>query len=229
MAEKVGIIAGATAPRSKLFYKDGANWVKVPGIDSFSLAKGEAASESYDTWDGTLSVLGNTPIGDVTFNVGSYLPNHKAWKDLDARKKNSQNVQVRVETPEREIFTSDTDARIAIATDGSVTFSGSGEGSKSGDLKDVTAGHAFKIGSKIFNIDSFTDATTPVVKTEAIATAQAAAAYKVVMPALRWEFTAGIKQIGGAELSDGTLGSSLILTPISETNIAKAVPTATDA
>ena len=218
MAERTGILTGRTGRRATVWYNDGSAWKGIPGIGSFSLAVGEASSDSYTAFEGSFSEVGEAPIGDATFSVDSYMPNHPAWKFLDKQWRAGEAVQVRVETVERTIFAAAAAAKVAIAkTSGEVTFSGTGSGKEAEDLTDAARGMAFKIGTALHTIVSISDADTPVFVCEGPAAAVPATTYSVVVPRLRWAFTGSIKQMAGAEVGqDSAVSSQLIITPTSQ-------------
>ena len=217
MAEKRGGIAGRVGRRVSVgvnYPKKGSDYIEVPGISNFSIGQGEASSDTISAFEGSFAVLGETPIGDVNFTVVSYVPNHVAWIYIQEAKLAGDNMNFRIETPEREVLAEASGATIAIAKDGACTFV---KQPAAFTGTQVQRGMAIKIGTDYYTISTISDddtATVTINPQDNPKTAVGATMYSVVLPKLRWEFAAGIKQSAGAEGGVETaIGSTLIVTP----------------
>ena len=104
--DRQGALAGSTGSRCRVFYQSGADWHEVPGVGSFELAPSTRSSTTYSAFEGAFSTTGALEIGAATFEVASYLPNHRAWAYLDSRFNDNDNVQLRVETNKVSVFNS---------------------------------------------------------------------------------------------------------------------------
>lgn len=220
MAEKRGGLAGRVGRRVTVEYsKNGTEWNEIPGLSNFNIAEGEAPSDTTAAFEGSFSTLGEAPIGDVTFTVVSYLPNHQAWRDIKAAKDNGDNLQFRITTPERTVFGPTTGGNTAAVADtGIVTIAGDDEAWE-GSI--IQRGMALEIGNAkytIASIDLAADGSLNEVKVnedDRPGSDVAAGVYSVLLPSLRWgPFAAGIKQTGASEGGvDTAIGSNLVVTP----------------
>ena len=229
MVEKRGGLAGRSGRRCVVSYNDpsaGAAYIEVPGISNFSIGVGEAPSDTTAAFEGSYSVLGEPPIGDVNFTVVSYLPNHKAWQDIDRAFGDGSTFNWRIDTPVRAILaetTGDNKASIAANT-GQLTIAG--DMAPWLDAR-IQRGMSLIIGDTKYTIRSIgvNDAGTALVPAETIvdpAAAVAASLYAIELPALRWSFAGGVKQSGSVDGGvDTAIGSTLVVTP----SVRIALPT----
>ena len=231
MAEKRGGLTGRTGRRvivevSKDGFatevditKPGGNSFEVPGINSFAIGTGEAPSDTTPSFEGSFTTLGEAPVGDVNFAVVSYIPNHPAWAVIEKAHEDSQILRWKIKTPPKVIYgPSVAGVTAAIKITGEVTLVGDGV-----DLTDQTVqrGMVLKVGGKLYTIVSVDGAAggkmyvIPVIPVDPVA-AIAAAVYSILIPALLWEFSGGVKQTGGSEGGvDSAIGSTLVVTPTS--------------
>ena len=217
MADRQGVLAGRTGKGTRSWYvDDDGDWNEIPGLDNFSVAATEPTATTYTAFEGSFAEVGNAEVGDASWDIVSFTPHHPAWKYMERKRKSQDNVQFRIETDEVNKFQPSSTATVAIATDGTVTFGGTGLGSQVTDLKDVARGLCFKIGTNLHTIVSISDDTTPVFIVEAPASAVSAASYSVVFPILRWSFTGIVKTPFETSITqDAPLSSRLVVTPTS--------------
>jgi len=223
--DRRGQLAGTTGAATRVYYNDGGTFYELQGIGQMEIGVGQAQSNTYPAFEGSFSNVGAEEIGQVTFEIASYQPNHPSWKWMEAQRAAGNDVQLRAETPEQVIFTASKKAMIAIASEtGAVTFSGTESGSKAEDLDTVARGHVFKIGSNLYTIRSISDDATPKFVCEAPAANVVAATYSVLQPILQWRITGGIATSGGATLAqDAAVTSQLIIQPRSRVPLAQMV------
>ena len=226
MAEKRGGLVGRVGRRLVVEYQRSGVWAEVPGISSFSIGVGEAPTDTTSAFEGSFAVIGEAPIGDVTFTLASYIPNHQAWIDIDNALDNGDSLGWRITTPEREVLaTTPNGTTAAIAKDATaVTFA------KQPDAwtnKTIQRGMALVVGTTYYTIASISDddtATVAINRADAPGSAVSASVYKVVLPSLRWTFQAGIKQAGSTEGGvDTAIGGTLVVTPDSRISLPTIV------
>jgi len=215
MADRRGRLAGTTAAAARIYYNDDGEWKELPGIGQMELTPDSSQSSTYSAFEGAFAVSGTPEIGQATFEINSLMPHHPGWKFMEAARQAKRDVQLRAETPNTVIFTADKKAMVAIAkAGGAVTFSGSGSGSAATDLEAAARGHCFRIGAKLYTIESISDADTPVFACEPPAADVAAATYSVVWPIMRWSISGGIATYGGATLAeDAATSGQMVIQP----------------
>ena len=233
MAEKRGGLAGRVGRRVNVSYnypKQGSVYYEIPGIANFSIGQGEAASDTISAFEGSFTILGEAPIGDVNFSVVSYLPNHRAWADIEAAFAAGDPLNWRILTPERTVLAqtaSGLTAAIAQTT-GIVTFAGDivpilGATVQRG-MSLVVGGTKYSIRSININTAGTALETGGFVVDPPPASAVAAGVYSFLMPSLRWAFNGGIKQTGSVEGGVETaIGSTLVVTPTSRISLPTVV------
>ena len=200
--DRQGALAGSTGSRCRVFYQDG-EWKEVPGIGSFELAPSTRTSTTYSAFEGAFSTTGAQEIGAATFEVASFLPNHRAWAYLDKQFRANDNVQLRVETTKTDVFISG-DGTVAIDTSGVCTFSNG----VVDQMSNVARGHQILSGTRAFTIESITDATPPVFTVKPDGSALAAAKFSVIMPIIRWQITGKLSSSGGSSVSEDAVNSA---------------------
>ena len=223
MAEKRGGLTGRTGRRVVVK----ANGKEVPGISNFSIAVGEAPTDTTAAFEGSFTTVGEAPIGDVTFTVVSYLPNHGTWKSILKAQDDGDIVAFVVETPERQVFPGGTGLSTsghtaAVAKTGVVTLANSADnmsGKEPFEGDAVQRGMVLQVGETgdKLTIESITlDAAGSLerVEVEAVAKDVSAGEFRVLIPKLQWSFNAQVKQSGSVEGGvDTAIGSSLVVTP----------------
>lgn len=211
--ERQGALAGSTGSRCRIFYQDGSKWNEIPGIGSFELAPSTRTSTTYTAFEGAFSTTGALEIGAATFEVASYLPNHRSWVYLDNQFNDNSPVQLRVETKANIVFNSGagefelTDANKAT---GLLTIAKS----VTDQMNDVARGHQIVYGTagseKRVTIQAISDDDTPkfyidpLDPTAAIGKTQ----FRVEMPILRWLITGKLSSNGGSSISEDAVNSS---------------------
>ena len=214
MAERQGVLAGRTGKGTRTYFFDDGKFKEMPGLDNFSITANEPTATTYTAFEGSFAEVGSAEVGDATWDIVSFMPHHPAWKSMELKRVSQDSVQFRVEVDEVAKFSPATAATVALGTDGSVTFAGNGNGSKSGDLKEVARGMCFKIDGSLYTIESVSDDTIPVFLVEPPASAVSADAYSVVYPILRWEFSGIVKTPFGAEITrEAPISSRFVITP----------------
>ena len=139
MAEKRGGITGRTGRRMVVQVStDGfatavdptkpmGNSFEVPGLSNFNIGVGEAPTDTTSAFEGSFTTIGEPPVGDVNFTVVSYLPNHPAWKKIEAAHAKGDTLAWKIKTQVRNIYGPSAAAvTAAIAVTGEVTLVGSG-------------------------------------------------------------------------------------------------------
>ena len=233
MAEKRGGLAGRVGRRVNVSYNypsKGAEYSEIPGIANFSIGQGEAASDTISAFEGSFTILGEAPIGDVNFTVVSYLPNHRAWADIEEAFAAGDPLNWRIVTPERIVLAQTPMAVTAaiVAVTGVVNFVGDitpilGATVQRG-MSLVVAGKKYTI--RKIDIAAAGDALVVggFVVDPAPAAAVAAAPYSFLLPSLQWQFNGGVKQTGSVEGGVETaIGSTLIVTPTSRIGLPTVV------
>jgi len=214
VADRQGVLAGRTGKGTRTNYFDSGTWKEVPGLDNFSVAANEPTATTYNSFEGSFAEVGNAEVGDASWDIVSFMPHHPAFKHMEEKRVSQDSVQFRVETAEVTKFQPSSGATVALGTDGSVTFAGTGLGSKAVDLGEVARGMCFKIGGSLYTIESISDDTTPVFVVEAPAAAVTADGYEVVYPILRWEFSGIVKTPFSMEITrESPISSRLVVTP----------------
>ena len=229
MAEKRGGLTGRTGRRVIVEVStDGfatavnpakplGNSFEVPGISNFNIGVGEAPSDTTPSFEGSFTTIGEPPVGDVSFTVVSYLPNHPAWKRIEAAHLQGDTLAWKIRTQEKNIFGPSAAAvTAAIAATGLVTLVGAGLVLSAAT---VQRGMALEIGGSKYTVVSVNvDEDVPANDKMYVDhdTVVGAGVYSVLIPALQWSFDGGVKQTGAAEGGvDSAIGSSLIVTPSS--------------
>ena len=226
MADRQGSLAGTTGSRCRIFYKDGASTYEVPGIGSVDFAPSTRASTTYTAFEGAFSTTGALEIGTVTFEVASFLPNHRAWKFLDKQFNNNDNVQLIVETNANSVFSSGTATAAVATTTGLVTFAPT---NVVDSMNDVARGHQLIVGDTRLTIESITDDTIPKFYVTPPASNVSAGTFSVVTPILRWLVTGKLSSHGGASIAEDAANSSqFIVAPSGRVPLPKAVDSHTE-
>ena len=222
--DRQGALSGQTGSRCRIFYQEGADWHEVPGIGSFDLAPSTRTSTTYSAFEGAFSTTGALEIGAATFEVASYLPNHRAWKYLDGKFASNDNVQLRVETNQNNVFNGG-EATIAIASaTGLVTFAPA----ETVDLmSDVARGHQFVTAGGRYTIEAIAeDKKFYVTKPDSNVSATK---FEVVFPILRWLVTGKLSSAGGSSVSEDAANSSqFIVAPSGRVPLPTPVATHTE-
>ena len=236
MAEKRGGLTGRTGRRVIVeVSKDGfataasptkplGNSFEVPGISNFNIGVGEAPTDTTPAFEGSFTTIGEPPVGDVNFTVVSYMPNHPAWKIIEDAHVRGESLAWKIKTQPRDIYgPSAGNVTAAIKATGEVTLTAGGVDLTAG----VQRGMALKIGNDYYTIVSVdVDEATPANNKMWVSHAAVIGAgiYSILIPALQWEFTAGVKQVGSVEGGvDTAIGSSLIVTPSSRIPVPKII------
>ena len=207
--ERQGALSGSTGSRTRIFYQSGSNWREVPGINSFDLAPSTRTATSYSSFEGTFAGVGTLEVGQATFEVGSYVPGHRAWTFLDNAFNENENVSLRVETNKSEVFDSGT-ATVAIAQNtGACTFAPT----NTVDLmSSVARGHQMVVGTTRYTIEAVSEDDEFYVTPPT--SAVTASTFKVEQPILRWLITGKLSSSGGASISeDAATSSQFIIQP----------------
>lgn len=219
--ERQGALAGSTGSRCRIFYIDGSNWNEVPGIGSVDFAPSTRSTATYSAFEGAFSTTGALEIGAVTFEVASFLPNHPAWKFLDSKFNNNDNIQLRVETNENDVFNSG-DGTVSIATNtGLCTFAG---GLDVASMSDVARGHQIVTGTDRHTITKISNESPSKFYVEPPASAVNATKFRVVFPILQWLVTGKLSSSGGASIAEDAANSSqFIVQPSGRVQLPTAV------
>lgn len=226
MAENQGNLAGTTGQGCRVFYNDAGTFKEIQGIGQMQIAVGQAATNTYNAFEGSFATVGDEEIAPVTFEVGSIAPNHPSWLWLDRQRDQKKDVTLYAETKESLILTADADTTLEIAADGAVTLAAGTTKKKT--VQDVAArGHCFKIGNTLYTIRSISDDAAEGDIDIEVNHSQAVAATKpftIVQPIIRWIITGGIAQMGGATVSrDAAVTSQLVIQPRSRVPLGTVV------
>lgn len=206
--DRQGALAGTTGSRCRVFYQDGSKQYEIPGVGSVDFAPSTRASTTYSAFEGAFSTTGALEIGAVTFEIASFLPNHRAWKYLDERFSNNNNVQLRVETNANSVFNSGTATAAVAQNTGLVTFAPT----NTVDLmSDVARGQQMVIGTDRFTIEAISDETVPKFYVTPPASGVSAGTFSVETPILRWLITGKLSSHGGASIAEDAANSSQIV------------------
>ena len=206
--DRQGSLAGTTGSRCRVFYQDGSNNYEIPGVGSVDFAPSTRAASTFAAFEGSFGVTGSLEIGAVTFEIASFLPNHRAWKYLDAQFNSNNNVQLRVETNANNVFNSG--AATAAISDankdtGLVTFAPTNAVELMGD---VARGHQMVIGTNRLTIEAISDETVPKFYVSPPGSAITAGTFTVQTPILRWLITGKLSSHGGASIAEDAANSS---------------------
>ena len=228
--DRQGSLAGTTGSRCRVYYQDGATWNEVPGVGSVDFAPSTRASTTYSAFEGAFSTTGALEIGSVTFEVASFLPNHRAWKYLDAQFNDNNNVQLRVETNANSVFNSGTATAAVAQSTGLVTFAPT---ETVGLMSDVARGHQMTIGTggsaQRLTIEAISDEETPKFYVTPPSSGVSAAAFTVQTPILQWLITGKLSSHGGASIAEDAANSSqFIVQPTGRVPLPTAITTHTN-
>ena len=223
MADRQGVMAGTTGANARTFYNDGSNWLEVQGLGQMDISPPTAQSNTFSGFEGSFSVPGEREIGQVTYEVASFAPNHRSWRHLRGLYDDGNDVTLRTETREIDIATPG-NTTAAIATTGVVTLAA---GLTIADIPGLARGHVFVLGNKTYTVESISDDDTPVITVyddatgEAPATAVAATRIaKIIQPILRWIIAGSITTFPVGRLArDSAVTSQLIIQPRTEISI----------
>lgn len=222
--EKQGSLSGATGSRCRVFYQDGGDWKEIPGVNGVDVAPSTRTATTFTAFEGSFSSTGPLDIGAVTFAVSSYLPQHRAWRHLDAKFNANDNVQLRVETNKNVVFNGG-DATIAIASDsGLVTFAPT----NTVDLmSDVARGHQFVAGTNRYTIEAISEDNKFYVLNPA--SNVSAVKFTVEMPILQWLITGKLSSNGGSSISeDAATSSEFIIQPSGRVPLPRVISAHTE-
>ena len=237
MAEKRGGLVGRIGRRTTVeISADGSTYKELPGVSAISIAQGEASSSTTPAFEGEATVVGAAEVGDVTLTISSYIPNHPAWKLVNDARDNGTNLSVRVTTPEKTIFDAGTNSdTVDVTTAGAVTLNTTAN-KQHADFKspsiqrghvmviDPNANTPIKATIESITLDTSGDLDDVTVDADAIATAVDDKTYKITEPALRWSFSAGVKNPGGTEIgSESPVSSSVVMTPTAAVGLPSIV------
>ena len=201
----------------------GSNWREMLNVASLQTEIAEKQTTTVSSLR-TIRAYTTEPtdIGDATFELSAYLPHTRFAADMVASRQLGSSVSFRVTTLERAIYgkRASTPATAAIATTGVVTLAGDNPANFAKDDR-IAPGSALKIGGKYYIIDSIDvteagalDGADALKVYPAPNPAVAAAAYDVVTPSLRAEFTGEVKNFGASTgQRDGAYSTQLIVTP----------------
>ena len=240
MPEKRGGLAGTNARGAVLSVtRDGTNYIEVPGISTASYTPGEAPSDTTVAWEGTRTSTGVAPVGNISFNVISYLQLHEAWQILRAAKTSGDPVSIRLDFPTRPAYgPSPSGTTVALAQTSvtaqqeggiPVTFANQPEQWRSAIIQRGMTLSITGTDPK-YIIRSISDANPAVVTVDpapapntrpAVTSnnwpAVAAATYSVALSGLRYPLAATVSQLGGVEAgTEADISSTLVLTPLSD-------------
>ena len=165
---------------------DGADWAELPYVGDISVSGGEAPETDIVTLRAIGKIAGRTRPPTLSVQIPSLFPNHPAVKVVRLAQSGGDPIQIRLTTPERELFAAAADVMAAIAADGEVTFSGSGTKPNFKEGSPFGVGYVIRIGSNSHTISTISESTdgtiTVTVDTRAVV---AAAQFSIVAPSLR--------------------------------------------
>ena len=221
MADRQGTVAGTTGRNARVYYNDGTNYKELQGIGNFEVGDGNVQSNTYNAFEGSFSETGTEEVGPVTFQVTSFMPAHPSWQFMQTQANAGNTVELRVESREKQIAGG---LRAGIATTGVVTFNPAWA-TQTAVPAGVAKGHALKIGSALYIIESISDADAPVVRVSpAPGSAVAQAAATIVFPILRWLITGSISQMPKGSLeADAALTGTFVVQPAARVQLATPV------
>lgn len=216
MSEVIGLIP-ASGAELQVYDSDNSKWVTLPGASGFTSSGGEASETDIETFAGSGKITGVPSVASVSINVAAHIPYTSLANKL-ATNQGQDLHSFRVRTKARVVSKKVTGKQVAIATDGSVTFSGTGQ---SGGKVDNATTFPNKVvlqldtgtPKKFFVIDSIAEDGAMTVE-EAPASAVTAQEYELKVPALKRDFQATVRAFGNDTLDAGSaLQTTLELTP----------------
>ena len=123
----MGLIAhGSELAKVEYSNDNGANWIRIPGCNSYAETGGEAPERDVVAFEGSSKLSGATRVPSVDVN-GIYTPLHPAWRQMRALMISKESALFRLVTKERVSWKANANVEAAIDAGGVVAFSGAGE------------------------------------------------------------------------------------------------------
>lgn len=249
MPEKRGGLAGSTARNSIVRVSlsgTADSFIEVPGISTASHTPGEASSDTTVAFEGSFTTVGDTPVGDWSFNVVSFLPYHQSWDLLRQAKRSGNPATFQIIFPSRVVYGPSPAETTASFPKGlktaarQVTFANQPEQWRGAIIqRGMTLSLTNEMNNAkpvVYSIRSISDANPAVVMVDPLPTpnnqpeedasddtswkAVAASTYSVSIPSMQYEFAANIRQLGGIEATtEAAISSQLTITPTAEVDV----------
>ena len=192
-------------------------WERVPFTGDVEASASPAPVQEVVTSRGVGAVAGKPRLPSYSVALPSFAPHLGVMQSIETMRMDRVIANWRWGTPGETFAATNATALAAVATDGSVTFSGSGHEIDFADNA-YGPGLVVNIGGERFTVNAV-DENGAVTVVDAPSVAVSAAAYAVELPGLRQTFRAQVISSpafawsGGA---DAQLTSSLQLQPVSE-------------
>lgn len=198
---------------------DTTDWLEIPGVSRINVDPDDAATRPNKTFQKITQHTGNPGPGSITVECGGLTIAHDSYDLLADAFEDKDYLKFRWQYVDRLIWKGQTGAMVAIAADGSVTFSGSGTVTHpKWGVGRVLLGAVLRTGTspnyvyhKIKSYDADTGEPTATART----TALTASAYDVVAPPIyQPEFHARVTRWTGVQGEvDSELSATLMLAP----------------
>lgn len=177
-------------------------WVTIPGAGSIRDRTGDAPTRENVTFGSVKQIVGKSRPPSVEISLPAVAPGHSTYGVLKTAFDKETNVRIRYGFAEEVLFERTTAGTIAIATDGSVTFSGTNAEHPDFREEDYGPGIAFRTGTGqniVYDvIETIDDSSARDVECQPRTTALTAVAYDVVIPGFyRPSFLARVSQWDG--------------------------------
>ena len=216
MSQYDGLLFSSSKTKVEVNPDGGSTWYVLTGVSGITSSGGDPTVNTVSDFHGTSQEVGapEPPTVEITFS--RFAPTTKIYRLLMDARDDQDNIQFRWSLPEKLIHKTATTARAAIATNGTVTLSGSGSGSAESLFteKRFAPGIALKIGSNYHLVNTIA-ADGALTIDPAPSGAVAAAAYDVYLPPIKQpEFSGRIGSFGNVSLeSEAALSTTMTLIP----------------
>ena len=198
---------------------DGVTFFEVPFVGDIESSGSAAPETDIVSLRHQGKITGRLRVPTVRLAIVSYVPNHSSWATILAAARANTILHWKITTDEAVVFGASLTRKVAIATTGALTFSGTGG---TPDIDELGLGMQMKIGTGTviysFNEITKTGSSDPVVSVlpKPGTAVVASASYKISNPGLVFgPFRGGIREAGSFTLAadSGVLASSLEIAP----------------
>ena len=210
-----------TSDNVELQYSDSGTFRLVDGISGMTINSSEAPTTELQTWQATVTTVGEKPLETITFSADSTVPWLSCWTTIRSNMLSQTAMSFRVNSAEEDFGDIPSTARVAIDGSGMATFSGTGAPDFTTD--EYAPGLCIQTGTgankKNWIVDYALSSTTVQVR-NVPGTAVTATNFKLVVPEVNLGGASGFvaKILDSYALSWGVTGaatSSLSVAPSS--------------
>lgn len=183
------------------FSSDGSTFTELTGIAGFSIATEAGTSRTLRTLKESTSVTQQEGPGQMTIDVGNFLPHLRQWKSLRAHKRAGDVLTFRAQSrAEQTLDAADATRLIAIDATGVATLSGAGQQDAETDL---AVGNVLDVTGEAtpFTIESIID--TDSFRVDPKTAVAVAAQYAVKIPQARLDVRGKVLTMNTENLSEG--------------------------